>query len=881
MRPDWGTNTNGVPWTNIAIVPSSEMLAGTISISDILKSLIWNGVITGKEYISGVEFGPEPGSGSGSLLVNNLSYQWNGNPTTTLVVGDNTFSVATPGGNDIVGNGGIDTVVYQGTYSQYQIEQSGAETLIQQNGNISTLDVLNGISLIQFSDGTYNVATSTFTNDPSASAPTVTSVATSGNAITNGNGDLTVGSVVTLTLNMSEAVTVTGGSPTLTLSDGGTATYTGGSSGTTSLSFSYTVAAGQNTPDLTVISVNPNGATITDSAGNNATFSGTLTPAGMLQIDTTPPAAPVIANDTINGNKSVSLTGTAEANSTVTVYDGSTALGTTTANASGAWSYTTGTLANGTQVFTATTTDAAGNTSAPSNAIDPTIGLLTGVQARTLSVANGTVLEITGTVHNTGTIALDATANGADLAVVSGARLTGSGKVTLSNNAGNLIGSNGAPATLTIVNNTIVGAGTIGDGDLTLINQGVINAKLSSALVINTGSNTITNSGKLESTSSGGLDIESNVSNAKTVKAYGKNARVVIESNITNAATGLILASGSGAQVDLDNAAISGGTLQTSGSNAFIETVGGSTNALDGGTVSLNSTIEINSSSTLTLGGTVHNSGTFLVNGGILDVDGVLTGGRAEINGTGQVVMTQSSGESVRFLPKSTGELELERSTSYTGKISRFGTTQSIDLTDINFAADVKISYVSNNSSNASGVLTVTDGTNTARLQMVGTYTLANFKVASDGSGGTLLTDPTVVTKNPGNAPATIDNDTVLEIKTPDAGNVTFTGTTGELWLNHPSTFTGKVSGLGAQNTIDLTRMAFNAQTTLGYSPNSNDTGGTLSLADGALSAKIALLGSYMASSFVMESDHRGGTMVLAEAIDLGNQPLLANPHHA
>ena len=49
------------------------------------------------------------------------------------------------------------------------------------------------------------------------------------------------------------------------------------------------MAAGQNTPDVTVISVNPNGATITDSAGNHATFSGTLAPSGMLQIDTIPP----------------------------------------------------------------------------------------------------------------------------------------------------------------------------------------------------------------------------------------------------------------------------------------------------------------------------------------------------------------------------------------------------------------------------------------------------------------------------------------------------------------------------------------------------------------------------------------------------------------
>ena len=77
---------------------------------------------------------------------------------------------------------------------------------------------------------------------------------------------------MTLTLNMSEAVTVAGGTPTLTLNDGGTATYSGGS-GTNALTFSYTVAAGQNTSDLAVTAVNLNAATITDGAGNAANLS--------------------------------------------------------------------------------------------------------------------------------------------------------------------------------------------------------------------------------------------------------------------------------------------------------------------------------------------------------------------------------------------------------------------------------------------------------------------------------------------------------------------------------------------------------------------------------------------------------------------------------
>ena len=109
--------------------------------------------------------------------------------------------------------------------------------------------------IIQISGGTATTA-ATLT-----APPTVSSLVESPSS-----GDLDAGKTVTLTLNMSEAVTVTGGTPTLTLNDGATATYTGGS-GTSALTFSYTVAAGQNTSDLTATAVNLNSATITDGAG--------------------------------------------------------------------------------------------------------------------------------------------------------------------------------------------------------------------------------------------------------------------------------------------------------------------------------------------------------------------------------------------------------------------------------------------------------------------------------------------------------------------------------------------------------------------------------------------------------------------------------------
>ena len=60
---------------------------------------------------------------------------------------------------------------------------------------------------------------------------------------------------------------------------------------------------------------------------NNNTVTNNITTAP----NATPPAAPVISGDTVNnyGNATVTLNGTAEAGTTITVFDNSTQLGTT------------------------------------------------------------------------------------------------------------------------------------------------------------------------------------------------------------------------------------------------------------------------------------------------------------------------------------------------------------------------------------------------------------------------------------------------------------------------------------------------------------------------------------------------------------------------
>ena len=154
-------------------------------------------------------------------------------------------------------------------------------------------------------------------------------------------------------------MTVAGGTPTLTLNDGGTATYTGGS-GSNTLTFSYTVAAGQNTAGPAATAVNLNSATITDGAGNaaNLSLSG-LTQTGP-QIDTTTPTISSLTESPSSGDLDAGKTVTLTLNlsEAVTVAGGTPTL---TLNDGGTATYTGG---SGTSALTFSYTVAAGqNTS--------------------------------------------------------------------------------------------------------------------------------------------------------------------------------------------------------------------------------------------------------------------------------------------------------------------------------------------------------------------------------------------------------------------------------------------------------------------------------------------------------------------------------------
>ncbi|MDR3466111.1 MAG: hypothetical protein P4M07_09220 [Xanthobacteraceae bacterium] len=79
---------------------------------------------------------------------------------------------------------------------------------------------------------------------------------------------------------------------------------------------------------------------------------------------------------------------------------------------------------------------------------------------------------------------------------------------------------------------------------------------------------------------------------------------------------------------------------------------------------------------------------------------------------------------------------------------------------------------------------------------------------------------------------------------------------------------------------IDLASIAFGADTTLAYAANSDNSGGSLSVTDGAHSATIALIGQYAAANFALASDSHGGTLVSDPSLSgAALTAFLASPH--
>ncbi len=154
--------------------------------------------------------------------------------------------------------------------------------------------------------------------------------------------------------------------------------------------------------------------------------------------------------------------------------------------------------------------------------------------------------------------------------------------------------------------------------------------------------------------------------------------------------------------------------------------------------------------------------------------------------------------------------------------ISGFRGGDKIDIGYMAFGANTTLVYTANNS-NTGGTLTVDDGNgDITNIALIGQYTTASFALASDGHGGTMITDRAVVAQTD-HAPSSVGN-------------------------------------------------------THSYTANNSDTGDTLTAGhhNGEF-ANIALIGQYTAASFALAGGGHGGAVINDPAA--GAQSHLASPH--
>jgi Ca2+-binding RTX toxin-like protein len=285
--------------------------------------------------------------------------------------------------------------------------------------------------------GNVSTASSSVTVTVDTAPPTV--------SITSSQSVLKAGETATITFTFSEdpgATFTWNGSAGDIVVSGGTLSALSGSGTTRTAVFTPSAGLNSGAAGITVAA-----GSYIDAAGNNG--GAGVTPS--LTFDTLAPPAPIIlapANGATTNDRRPSITGIAEAGTTVTVIVDGTAVGITSVDGSGNWSFTVPTpLAGGAHTFRAQAIDAAGNTSAHSSTVSTTIdNAAPAVAITSASRTDDPTPVIAGTAETEATIRLSiggaiyiTTAAQGTWSVDLGLATPASGSLSLDRNGDNLV----------------------------------------------------------------------------------------------------------------------------------------------------------------------------------------------------------------------------------------------------------------------------------------------------------------------------------------------------------------------------------------------------------------------------------------------------------
>ena len=264
------------------------------------------------------------------------------------------------------------------------------------------------------------------------------------------------------------------------------------------------------------------------------------------------------------------------------------------------------------------------------------------------------------------------------------------------------------------------------------------------------------------------------------------------------------------------------------------------------------SNMTISDGAMLPLTGIIHNTGTISLNSTGNETDLQLIEHGITLEGGGRVLLSDSSENFV------TGTLSDVTLTNVDNTISGAGQLGAGTMILVNEST------------------IVASGANSLEID-TGTNTIINFgTLEATGTGGLVIDSDVdnsgVLWANGGNivangdvsgGTARISGAATLELAAAASMEVTFDfDAAGTVQLDHSVNFTGSISGLNADDQLDLRDILSGAGTTATYTANEAGTGGTLSVSDGVHTANIALLGQYAPSDFEVAADATGGSLI-------------------
>ncbi|MEQ6289382.1 beta strand repeat-containing protein, partial [Vogesella sp. GCM10023246] len=294
-----------------------------------------------------------------------------------------------------------------------------------------------------------------------------------------------------------------------------------------------------------------------------------------------------------------------------------------------------------------------------------------------------------------------------------------------------------------------------------------------------------------------------------------------------------------------------GGGQMTLVNHASIIADGSNALLLDTGSNSIvnSGQLQASGSGGMVVASSLENSGNLWANDSSLQLQQEVSGqGSALISGAGSIDFAAAADSDVSFADGGNGSLLLGDAANFSGRIIGLESGDHLDLTGLAYQDGLRLDYVGN-ASGTGGLLTISNGSDSSSLMLIGHYQAGDFQLGSDAAGHTVVNT------------SQADSGTVIGT----AGNDTLSGGDGnDILLGGAGHNT--LSGGAGSDTFLLLRSDGNALDSI-TDFDSSDGGDQLHVGD--------LLTGYQpnaANQFLSLREENGNTVISIDRDGAGNQ---------